>query len=227
MALGSEYLWCWRSARPSVPSHARRQTRERPRGAIRDRQECQRERPARARAVVGESPLGRGLAAGTLTVPASQIASLLWEAHDVGSMTFTADAATVTAVPSSRAGAHHRRRSHGKARLGDPRKRHAHSAAAQRSAPEWLSCRTEWQAATGRWKRRASGGLFGMQASITALVKPSEGRLVAEPQGLPVRESRHGDALCRPPPEGAVSWRPTARRINRSPTGSSLPASLL
>jgi hypothetical protein len=38
----------------------------------------------------------------------------------------------------------------------------------------------------GQVEARASGGLFGVQASITALVKPLEGRLVAEPQGFPL-----------------------------------------
>jgi hypothetical protein len=38
----------------------------------------------------------------------------------------------------------------------------------------------------GQVEVHASGGLFGMQASIGALVKPLEGRLVAEPQGFPL-----------------------------------------
>lgn len=38
----------------------------------------------------------------------------------------------------------------------------------------------------GQVEARASGGLFGVQASITALVKPLEGRLVAEPRGFPL-----------------------------------------
>jgi hypothetical protein len=37
----------------------------------------------------------------------------------------------------------------------------------------------------GQVEVHASGGLFGVQASINALVKPLEGRLVAEPQGVP------------------------------------------
>ena len=38
----------------------------------------------------------------------------------------------------------------------------------------------------GQVEVRASGALFGVQASISALVKPLEGRLVAEPQGFPL-----------------------------------------
>jgi LmeA-like phospholipid-binding len=38
----------------------------------------------------------------------------------------------------------------------------------------------------GQIEVHASGGLFGVQASISALVKPLEGRLVAEPQGSPL-----------------------------------------
>jgi hypothetical protein len=38
----------------------------------------------------------------------------------------------------------------------------------------------------GQIEVRASGGLFGVQTSINALIKPLEGRLVAEPQGFPL-----------------------------------------
>jgi hypothetical protein len=38
----------------------------------------------------------------------------------------------------------------------------------------------------GQVEVRASGGLFGLQTSINALVKPLEGRLVVEPQGFPL-----------------------------------------
>jgi hypothetical protein len=38
----------------------------------------------------------------------------------------------------------------------------------------------------GEVQARASGGLFGVQASITVLIKSLEGRLVAEPQGFPL-----------------------------------------
>ena len=59
----------------------------------------------------------------------------------------------------------------------------------------------------GEVEARASGGLFGVQASITALVKPLEGRLVAEPQGLPAGGPRHRHAVLRPPSEGGLSRR--------------------
>ena len=38
----------------------------------------------------------------------------------------------------------------------------------------------------GQVEARASGGLFGIQASIVTLVQPLEGRLVAEPEGFPL-----------------------------------------
>jgi hypothetical protein len=38
----------------------------------------------------------------------------------------------------------------------------------------------------GQFEVRASGALFGVPASISALVRPLEGRLVAEPQGFPL-----------------------------------------
>jgi hypothetical protein len=38
----------------------------------------------------------------------------------------------------------------------------------------------------GQVEVRASGALFGVQTSISALVKPLQGRLVVEPQGLPL-----------------------------------------
>lgn len=37
----------------------------------------------------------------------------------------------------------------------------------------------------GQVEVKASGGLFGVNASIGAVIKPQEGRLVAEPQGIP------------------------------------------
>jgi hypothetical protein len=37
----------------------------------------------------------------------------------------------------------------------------------------------------GQVELEASGGLFGVNASIGAVIKPDEGRLVAEPQGIP------------------------------------------
>jgi len=38
----------------------------------------------------------------------------------------------------------------------------------------------------GQVEIQATGGLFGLQASIDALVRPLDGRLIAEPQGLPL-----------------------------------------
>jgi hypothetical protein len=124
------------------------------------------------------------IAAGTLSVPSGRLASLLWESHTVTDLITSAEAATITAIPSFRQGL----------RLSDMRteKRgstiNSSATLTQQQLDEALPSgfRIEPLASGGgEVEARASGGLFGLQASITALVKPLEGRLVAEPQGLP------------------------------------------
>ncbi|HEY5193858.1 MAG TPA: hypothetical protein VIJ39_08320 [Solirubrobacteraceae bacterium] len=123
--------------------------------------------------------------AGALSVPASKVASLLWEAHTVGAMTFSADTATLTGVPSLARGltvSDLRTEKHGSAI-------NASATLTQQQLDEALPTgfRIEPIASGGGdVQARASGGLFGVQASITVLVKPLEGRLVAEPQGFPL-----------------------------------------
>lgn len=123
--------------------------------------------------------------AGSLSVPASKVAALLWEAHTVGDMRFGADYATLTGIPSLTEGLtvsdlHTRKRGSTIS---------ASATLTQQRLNEALPTgfRIEPVASgNGEVEARASGGLFGVQASIAVLVKPLEGRLVAEPQGFPL-----------------------------------------
>ncbi len=125
------------------------------------------------------------VSAGSLSVQFSQIAALLWEAREAGSMTVTAEAATLTTVPDLPDGLTvndlHMEK-HGSAIS-------ASATLTQRQLNEALPSGFHVEPTAsggGQVEARASGGLFGVQASITALVKPLEGRLVAEPQGFPL-----------------------------------------
>jgi hypothetical protein len=124
------------------------------------------------------------LTAGTLSVPSSQLASLLWEAHGITDLTMSANTATLTAIPNLSNGI----------TVSDLRteKRGAairtSATLTQQQLNEALPSGFHVEpiaSENGAVEARASGGLFGIQASITALVKPLEGRLVAEPQGFP------------------------------------------
>ena len=123
--------------------------------------------------------------AGSLSVQFSQIAALLWEARAADSMRVTAEAATLTAVPELSKGltVHDMRtEKHGSAISTS-------SILTQQQLNEALPSGFHIEPTAsggGQVQVRASGGLFGAQASITALVKPLEGRLVVEPQGFPL-----------------------------------------
>jgi hypothetical protein len=125
------------------------------------------------------------VSAGSLSVQLSQIATLLWEAHEVDSMSLSAEAATLTAVPELPEGLSVndlRMQKHGSAIS-------ATAILTQQQLNEALPSGFHIEPTAsggGQVEARASGGLFGVQASITALVKPLEGRLVAEPQGFPL-----------------------------------------
>ncbi len=125
------------------------------------------------------------VSAGSLSVQLSQIATLLWEARQAGSMTVTAEAAKLNAVPDLPDGL----------TVNDLRMQKRGSAISasailtQQQLNEALPSGFHIEPTAsggGQVEARASGGLFGVQASITALVKPLEGRLVAEPQGFPL-----------------------------------------
>jgi hypothetical protein len=123
--------------------------------------------------------------AGALSVPSKKIASLLWEAHDVTDLTMSARTVTLTGVPSLQRGL----------TVSDMRtNKHASAVDAsatitQRQLNEALPSGFHIEPLAsegGEVEARASGGLFGVQTSITVLVKPLEGRLVAEPKGFPL-----------------------------------------
>ncbi|MGA9315414.1 MAG: hypothetical protein WBV77_12385 [Solirubrobacteraceae bacterium] len=125
------------------------------------------------------------VSAGSLSVQFSQIAALLWEAREASSMTVTAEAATLKAVPDLPDGLtvnDLRMEKHGSAIK-------ASATLTQQQLSEALPSGFHVEPTAsggGQVEARASGGLFGVQASITTLVKPVEGRLVAEPQGFPL-----------------------------------------
>jgi hypothetical protein len=119
-----------------------------------------------------------------LSVPSTEIAKLLWEAHGVTDVTMSAQAATLTALPGLAKGIavsdlHTEKR--GSAIV-------ANATLTQQQLDEALPSgfRIEPVASgNGQIEARASGGLFGLRASIDATVRASEGRLVTEPKGLP------------------------------------------
>jgi hypothetical protein len=122
--------------------------------------------------------------AGALSVPSTQIAKLLWEAHDVGEVTMSAQRATLTAIPGLAKGL----------TVSDMRteKRGTEITASATLTQQQLDeafpsgFRVEPVASgSGQIEARASGALFGLRASIDAIVRPVEGRLVAEPKSLP------------------------------------------
>jgi hypothetical protein len=123
------------------------------------------------------------VSAGTLTVTAAQIASLLGEAHDVTDMTVTAAVVRLrdSGLPGGLPVSSVRMEKHGSLIR-------ASATLTQRQLDASLpgGFRVEPVASGGgQVEVRASGGFFGLQASIGALVKPQEGQLVAEPQGFP------------------------------------------
>lgn len=125
------------------------------------------------------------VSAGRLSVQLSQIATLLWEAREAGKMNVTAEEAILTAIPDLPDGLTVEA-------LRMQKRGSAISASAtltQQQLDEALPSGFHIEPTAsggGQVQARASGGLFGVQASITALVKPLEGRLVAEPQGFPL-----------------------------------------
>jgi len=125
------------------------------------------------------------VSAGSLSVQLSQIAALLAEAREVGSMSVNADVATLTAIPDLPDGLtvkDLRMQKHGSTIS-------ASATLTQQQLNEALPSGFHVEPTAsggGQVEARASGGLFGVQASITALVKPLEGRLVAEPRGFPL-----------------------------------------
>ena len=123
------------------------------------------------------------VSAGALTMTPSQMASLLWEARGVSEMAVSAEAVTlrVAELPHGLTVSEVRME-----RRGGSLRASALLTQAGLDAALPSGFQVEPIASGGGEARaRASGALFGVRASIEALVRPLEGRLVAEPQGLP------------------------------------------
>jgi hypothetical protein len=123
------------------------------------------------------------VSAGTLTVTPAQIATLLWEARTVGTLTVLAQGAVlrVSQLPGGLQLSDVRMQKRGSSVLASATMTQAQL---QRAMPSGFSVQPT-AGGEGQIEARASGGLFGLQASIDVLVRASEGNLIAEPRGLP------------------------------------------
>lgn len=122
--------------------------------------------------------------AARLAATPTQIASLLWQARDFGDLDVAADAAVLqdSLLPHGLelADVHMRKR-------GDSLSATATLTPAQLAAALPAGVSAEPIASgSGAVEARASGSLFGFQASLNVLVRAIEGRLVAEPRGVPL-----------------------------------------
>lgn len=123
------------------------------------------------------------VSAGRLTLTPAQVAALLWEARPVDKLTVTASAAVlhVAQLPRGLEVTDVRMRKQGAEVVAS-----AMMTQAQLQAALPAGFRVQPTASgKGEIEARASGGLFGLQASLTVLLRTSGGRLVAEPRGLP------------------------------------------
>lgn len=118
-----------------------------------------------------------------LAASPTQIASLLWQARGLGDLDVAADAAVLRDPLLPRGlevgDVHVRRR-------GNLVSARATFAPAQLAAalPGGVSAEPI-ASGSGAVEARASGSLFGAQASLNVLVRAVEGRLIAEPRGMP------------------------------------------
>jgi hypothetical protein len=120
------------------------------------------------------------IVAGRLAASPAQVASLLWQAQGVGSLDVVAAAAVLRAPLLPRG-----------LEVGDVRvrKRGALLSASAILTPAQLAAALPAgvsaepiASGSGAVEARASGALFGLQASLDVLVQAVEGRLVAEPR---------------------------------------------
>jgi hypothetical protein len=123
------------------------------------------------------------VSAGTLTVTPAQISSLLWEARTVGTVTVLAQGAVlrVSQLPGGLEVSDVRMQKRGSSVVATAMMTQSQL---QRALPSGFSVQPN-ASGEGGIEARASGGLFGLQASIDVLVRANEGNLVAEPRGLP------------------------------------------
>jgi hypothetical protein len=123
--------------------------------------------------------------AGTLTLTPAQVGSLLWEGRDARDMTVSARNVNLRVpvlLPTGLVVGGVRMEKKGSSI-------HATATLTQGQLDGALPSGFHVQpvaAGEGEVQVRASGGLFGAQATIEAVVRPLDGKLVAEPKGLPL-----------------------------------------
>jgi hypothetical protein len=122
--------------------------------------------------------------AGTLSITPAQIASLLWEGRVVSHTMVTVDTTSLhmAILPNALTMSDIHMEKHGSSVQ-------ASATLTQQQLSEALPSGIRFEPVAsggGQVQARASGGLFGVQASIDVILRPFEGRLVAEPQGLPL-----------------------------------------
>ncbi len=123
------------------------------------------------------------LATGPLTIAPEQAASLLWQARGLGSLDVASQAAVLRAALLPRGLEVDAVRLH---KRGSLLSASATLTSAQLAAalPAGVSAEPFASGPEGV-EARATGGLFGFQASLNVLVQAVEGRLVAEPRNVP------------------------------------------
>ncbi len=124
------------------------------------------------------------VSADKLAVTPEQVASLLWQARSLGALDVAADATVLRAglIPGGLEVGSVRLRKRGSSLSASATLTPAQLAAA---LPAGVSAEPIASNAEGV-EARASGGLFGFQASLNVLVQAVEGQLVAEPRGVPL-----------------------------------------
>jgi LmeA-like phospholipid-binding len=112
----------------------------------------------------------------SLKTSAAQTAKLLWDARGLGDMKLTAQASQVGALKLSDVSLE----KHGKTLSGQARMTDADVKAALPEGFDVQFVKSEG----GQVEVQASGGLFGIAASVNAVASASEGRLIARPRGF-------------------------------------------
>jgi LmeA-like phospholipid-binding len=118
----------------------------------------------------------------SLAISPAQAAKLLWEAHGVASMDISAEDVKVGSLRLS--AAHLRKRGSALSAQAS-----ATEADVQSALPAGVGLRL-LRSEGGDVEVQASGGLFGVNASVNAVAQASEGKLVAHPLGLLVEGLR-------------------------------------
>lgn len=124
------------------------------------------------------------VSAAMLSATPGQIGALLWEARSLGKLDLSAQTATLRAPQLLPGGltlsdVHLRKRGASLSATATLTQEQLDSALPSGFSVEPLA------ASGGTVEARASGALFGAQASVTVAVRASEGSLIAEPRGLP------------------------------------------